>query len=74
MSLNSLEYFIYPQKTLPYRKFKLDDPGVKMTNLDFSHRGNIRDVLLENYIQKLKFPKITAYSGYNTKYLHGGKS
>ena len=53
-----------------YRKFTLDAPWVKVTNHDSSHRGNIRDVTLENYIRKLKFPKITTYKGYNTKYLH----
>ena len=38
------------------------------------HCVRIRDVL-ENYIHKLKFPKITTYKGYiNTKYLHREKS
>ena len=57
-----------------YRKFTLDAPGVKVTNHNFSHGGNIRDLPLENYIHKLKFPKITTYRGYNIKYLHGEKS
>ena len=35
--------------------------------------GNIRDVLLENYIHKLKLLKITTYV-YNTKYLHEKKN
>ena len=52
-----------------YRKFTLDAPGFKVTNHDFSHLVTIRDFLLENYIYKLKFPKITTYRVYNTKYL-----
>ena len=58
-----------------YRKFTLDAPGDKVTNHDFSHGGNMRDLPFENYIHKLKFPTITTYiRGYNTKYLHGENS
>ena len=47
---------------------------IKETNHDFSYGGNMRDVPPENYIHKLKFPKITTYRGYITKYLHVEKS
>ena len=61
-------------KLCAYRKFTLDALGVKMTNYDFSHGGNMRDVPFENYIHKLKFPIMTTNKGYNTKYIHGEKS
>ena len=53
-----------------YRKFTLDATRVMI----FAMGGNIRDLLLENYMHALKFSKITTYRGYNKKNTSMGKN
>ena len=60
------------EKSTKYRNLTLEDKSWFFH--EFSYRGNLRDAPFENYIHKLKFPKIVIYRGYNTKYFHGEKS
>ena len=65
MKIESALYFEKYKIDIKYSKFPLDTAGVKVTNHDLSHWVTIRDMLLKNYIHKLKFPKITTYKGFN---------